>query len=247
MKLLKFSKGNAKLSKNIFSMSLPSGWACPFADLCLSKADPVTGKLTDGKNTQFRCFSATQENIFPATRQQRQHNFDLLRVLKTPETMAELILASLPAKAQIIRIHVAGDFFSQNYFDAWMIVAGKRPEVVFYGYTKSLPYLVKRLGQMPSNFRLTASEGGRQDELIKTHGLKYAKVVYSYAEARKLKLPIDHDDSHAINNKKSFALIIHGAQPAKSAASRALQKLKQSGFTGYNRKTKKEEVKLKAA
>lgn len=242
--LLKFSKGNAKLSKNIYSVSLPSGWACPFADKCLSKADPVTGKLTDGKNNEFRCFSATQENIFPQTREQRQHNFDLLRAAKTIEGMAQLIMKSIPAKAGIIRIHVAGDFFSQTYFDAWMQVAEKMPHIVFYGYTKSLPYLVARLGQMPSNFRLTASKGGRQDELIAKHNLKYAQVVYSYAEARKLKMPIDHDDSYAIKNRRSFALIIHGTQPQKSEAGKALRKLMTKGFTGYNRKHVKKDIKV---
>ena len=248
MNLLKFSKGNAKLNNKIFTLSLSSGWACPFADKCLSKANIKTGTLTDGKNTEFRCFSATQEAIFPATRAQRDYNFNLLKKLKSASDIADLILKSIPKGATIIRIHVAGDFFSQIYFDGWMEAAKRRPEIIFYGYTKSLPYWIARMHEMPDNFRLTASKGGRMDSLITQYNLKYAEVVYSNEQAEELGLEIDHDDSHAILTTGSFALIIHGTQPAKSEAGKALQKLKKAGFNGYNKKDKKEhEFKIQEA
>jgi hypothetical protein len=238
MELLKFSKGNAKL-KGIPNVSLLSGWACPFADKCFAKVDLITGKIIDGPNQEFRCFSATQENIFPNTRRQRQHNFDQLRKITTSEDMAALIQASLPKKKsdeKAIRLHVAGDFFNQKYFDAWMIVASNNPDRIFYAYTKSLQYWVNRLGLIPENFRLTASMGGKLDNLIYEHNLKYARVVYSNEEAQELGLEVDHDDSHAYASDKSFGLLIHGTQKAGSAAGKAKQKLAENGWTGYQRK-----------
>jgi hypothetical protein len=238
MELLKFSKGNAKL-KNIPSVSLLAGWSCPFADKCFAKVDLTTGKIIDGPNQEFRCFSATQENIFPNTRRQRQHNFDQLRKLITSKDMAALIQASLPkrkADEKAIRLHVAGDFFNQNYFDAWMIVASNNPDRIFYAYTKSLQYWINRLGFIPENFKLTASMGGKLDNLISEYNLKYARVVYSNEEAEELGLEIDHDDSHAYASDKSFGLLIHGTQKAGSAAGKAKQKLADNGWTGYQRK-----------
>lgn len=236
--LLKFSPGNAKI-EGIYSMSLPSGWACPFADKCLSKVDPITGKIQDGKNTEFRCFSATQENIFPTTRKQRAHNFELLRKLKTAEEMANLIHESLPKFGNIIgkviRLHVAGDFFSQTYFDAWILVSKRNPKRIFYAYTKSLSYWIARLDSIPKNLKLTASKGGKLDSLITQYNLKFAQVVYSNEEAKKLKLKVDHDDSHAYKGNKSFALLIHGTQPAGSDAGKAKQELANNGWTGYQR------------
>ena len=44
--MLKFSKGNAKLDGKIFSVSLPAGHSCPFANECLSKVDKDNGKIT---------------------------------------------------------------------------------------------------------------------------------------------------------------------------------------------------------
>jgi hypothetical protein len=115
MEQLKFSKGNSKLGSHIYTISLLSGWSCPFAHDCLSKAvvDKETGKksLQDGKHTKFRCFSASQEVVYTNTYNARKHNFDLLRK-KNTEQMVKLIQESLPKKATTIRIHVGGDFFN---------------------------------------------------------------------------------------------------------------------------------------
>ena len=133
---------------NIYSFSLPSGYSCPFASDCLSKADRVTGKITDGKETLYRCFAASLEAIYINSRNLRWDNFDILKHLETDEMVA-LILEALPNDCDICRIHIGGDFFNQKYFDAWLKVASLRPDVLFYAYTKSLPYWVARLGAIP--------------------------------------------------------------------------------------------------
>ena len=198
MQLLKFQQGNAKLGKNIFTFSLPAGHACPFANECLRKADKLTGKLTDGPNTQFRCFAASAEAVYPNVRLARWHNFDLLKKLNSVKA-ADLILASLPKKANIVRIHVSGDFFNEAYFLAWLQVAKLRPTVLFYG---------------------------KLDAQILEHGLKFAKVVYSPEQAQELGLLIDHTDEAAYKTKESFALLIHGQQPKGSKASQSIKDLK---------------------
>jgi Gene product 88 len=150
--------------------------------------------------------------------------------------MEQLILASLPANVALVRVHVSGDFYSETYFRAWMAVAVQRPETVFYAYTKSLKIWVDNLDLVPANFRLNASKGGRWDHLIAQHGLKYAEVVFSVEQAKGLGLEIDHDDSHAFTQDRSFALLLHSTQPAGSIAAKALAALKAQGFTGYSSK-----------
>ena len=225
MQLLKFQHGNAKLGKEIYTFSLPAGHACPFANECLSKADKLTGKLTDGPNTQFRCFAASAEAVYPNVRIARWHNFDLLKQLNSNESK-DLILASLPKKANIVRIHVSGDFFNESYFLAWLQVAKARPEVLFYAYTKSLIYWVNYIKDIPTNLVLNASEGGKLDAQILEHGLKFAKVVYSPEQAQELGLLIDQKDEAAYKTKESFALLIHGQQPKGSKASQSIKDLK---------------------
>jgi hypothetical protein len=232
---LRFSPGNAKI-KHIPNFNLPAGFACPFAEKCFTKADKVTGKLTDGKKQEFRCFAASAENLFKNVREQRWNNFDILRKLKTPEEIAAKFQEVLPKNVKYIRIHASGDFYSQIYFDGILQLSNNNPDIIFYTYTKSIPYWIARIGQIPSNLRLTASIGGKHDNLIKEYNLKYAQVVYSEQEAKDLGLEIDHDDSHGFGaSDKPFALLIHGVQPAGSKASKAKQQLVKEGWTGYSR------------
>jgi hypothetical protein len=153
--------------------------------------------------------------------------------------MANLITGSLPSKVKKVRVHVSGDFFNQSYFDAWMQVADRMPDVLFYAYTKSVRYWLKRKDSIPANFKLTASIGGKGDELVDLNGLKNAKVVFSEEEAVELNLEIDHDDSHAYDKQDSFALLIHGTQKKGSSASVALSALRKKGVGGYSRKNRK--------
>jgi len=243
--VLKFSPQNAKIRKlaefkslakyltdkrKIYSFDLASGHSCPFADKCLSKV--VDGKVVDGPNTEFRCYSASQEALFPKTFAMRKYNFDSLKHLSQNE-MVDLITKSLPKNAGIVRIHSAGDMFNRSYFQAWMEVAKQNPTILFYTYTKSLPYWIDNLENMPYNLVINASYGGRLDALIEPNKLKSAEVVYSIEEAKAKKLQIDSTDELAANprRKKNFALLIHGVQPAGSAAAKAQYKLRDKGYS----------------
>lgn len=244
--LLKFSTRNRKLD-DIVTLSLPAGHSCPFAKDCRSCAvrKPVTshGKvgngfgIQDGPHTEFRCFTAIDEVMRPGVRMARWHNFLVLlfTVKKGVRATVDLIEQSLPpAKwGKPTRPHVAGDFFCQTYFDAWMEVARRHPNRLFYAYTKALPFWVKRLGTIPTNFRLTASYGGTHDWMIAAYGLRSAKVVESAEEAKSLGLPVDHDDSHAYGDGGDFALIVHGQQPAGTKWAKIWHKLKRLGQGGY--------------
>ena len=254
--MLKFSIANAKIKalaqveelkkyligRKVYSLDLLSGWSCPFAKDCLAKVHVINSKkkLIDGPETEFRCFSASQEVIYPAVYMNRKHNFDSLKKL-SKEQMVELINDSLPKDLGICRTHVAGDMFSQRHFDAWMEVANINQDRLFYAYTKSLPYWVARLDEIPENFILTASYGGRYDSMISEYNLRYSKVVFSEQEAKDLGLPIDHTDEFAANPKyrnTSLALLIHGIQKANTDASKAISNLKKNKVQfSYNKNT----------
>ena len=235
--LLKFGDPNSKLKKMIRKLGLklktftiPAGWTCPAAKDCLSKADRETGKIQDGPDTEFRCFMASAEARSPSLRNLVWHNLELLKeVLKLDQEAGfencphttDLINRSLPEKFDIMRVHVGGDYFNRNYFLAWCLVAERNPDKIFYSYSKSLPVLAGI--PKPDNLVLTASRGGKFDEMIEELGWKEARVVYSEQEAADLGLEIDHDDTHAAFGKKDFALLIHGTQPKGSVAGEALK------------------------
>lgn len=242
----KFSKANAKLEalynvpllekylvlqRKVYSFDLLSGWSCPYAKDCLSKVYQIGDKkkLVDGKDCQFRCFSASQEVAFPSAYELRKGNFDAIRRLDSTDQIVDTILPAIPNDIGICRIHVAGDFFNQTYFDAWCRIARIYSDRLFYGYTKSIKFWLDTRYTIPDNMVLTASRGGRLDSMIDEHNLREAVVVYSEEEAEILGLEIDHDDSHAAIPEcrhESFALLIHGVQPKGSKAAASIKALR---------------------
>jgi hypothetical protein len=135
---------------------------------------------------------------------------------------------------------VGGDFKTLAYFDVWLAVAKARPEITFYAYTKSIPFWVKRIGQIPANFIITASIGGKYDALACEYGLRTAQVVDSIEEADQLGLPVDHDDSLAAVPGGNFALLVHGPQPANSIRAKIVRKLIKRGLA-YGPSSKRRE------
>lgn len=252
--MLEFSPANAKIKalrnvdgvasyltegRKVYSLDLLAGHTCPGAKDCLAKVVPRSDDATrftikDGKNCKFRCFSASQEVVFSSTRKKRARNTATLKALRSRSQIKRLILNSLPTNTGVVRYHVSGDFYKRSYLQGAIDAAKERPDILFYAYTKSLHFLEGV--DLPANFLMTASRGGKYDHLIKGLKLREAIVVYSEEEAQELGLPIDHTDEHAATHGGSFALLVHGPQKAKSAASIALTKLKGKG--SYSRKKK---------
>ena len=114
----------------IYNFSLPAGISCPFAVECKTTADRAWGTITDGKHQIYRCYAASDDAKSPQVRAARHWNFELLR-RETEYEMFKRIQASLPKKAEIIRIHVSGDFFNQKYFNAWVSIAKLNPNILF--------------------------------------------------------------------------------------------------------------------
>ena len=259
--MLKYSPANAKTvalkeveelqpflenKRRIYSLDLLSGYSCPFAEKCLSRAIVLPNgkrKIIDGRKTEFRCFSASQEALLPSVYRRRKHNYDTLRGLHLND-MIHRLNQDLPKDLGILRFHVGGDFFNSDYFFAALNLAMANPDKLFYAYTKSLKYWLKyrEWTEQIHNFVLTASRGGRDDSLIKSEMLRESVVVFSEAEAEEKGLKIDHDDSHAAVPSwrcNDFALLIHGVQPKGSEAAEALKLLKKNKVKhSYSRKVK---------
>ena len=226
--LLKMSKQNKKLKQTLI-FDLPSGRTCPMASECHSYAVlNKDGKLTikDGDNNKFRCFAASQEAQYPNVYKARKYNLDLILeslkgeygFYKTYELINASIEKHKTRNINKVRIHSSGDFFNGEYLRCWFAVARLNPLMKFYCYSKSL-HLFGTNVSIPDNFFLTASMGGKRDDLIhKGYFKRWAIVVNSEDEAIKKGIEhigkpyeIDKDDSSCFK-PDPFALLIHGTQ-----------------------------------
>ena len=239
--IVRFSAANRKIAKlakrrglrkylrggrKIFSFDLLAGVSCPGAKDCKAHAaerPDGTRYVVHGRDAILACFDAAMEARLPNVFKLRKQNFGALRG-KTEDEIVQILRVAFPVNAGIVRIHTSGDFFSSDYFRAWMRIIGEHQETRFYCYTKSLRILADNLSRVPANLKVTLSAGGRYDALIPTlPQFPVARIVNYEHEAEQLGLEIDRDDSHAAFAEQSFALLIHGgAQPAGSEAARAV-------------------------
>lgn len=226
--VLTISQPNSKLGQiQAPSLSLPAGYTCPFANICKSVARKP-GSSSEKAITDLgtvRCFAASDEMVYPSLKRMRWRNFDLLQDTHRKSGISgvvDLLVKSIAFYEQkkgnirVFRIHDSGDFFKQWYLDAWIEAAKAMPEILFYAYTKSLPFWKERKSDIPKNLRLIASEGGKADELIGKEGFRKAVIVKDMGEAIEKKLNVDVNDFLAAFGDKDFALLMHGTQSAES-------------------------------
>lgn len=111
------------------------------------------------------CYALNGTYRFPAVKAKHQAN--LAFVLEDIGGWEDAMSAELSApkfQGTFVRIHDAGDFFSDGYTLAWLRIMRAHPEVTFYAYTKE----VRRFRNLvepnpPSNFLWVYSLGGTQD------------------------------------------------------------------------------------
>ena len=144
---------NAKIKKTgklngvkLYEFNLPAIDSCPFADEC-----------------KKYCFADKGRYLMPNVQDKYYFNFELT---KNKREFKKLIQSELESKkVEYLRIHSSGDFYSLKYLKTWVEIARSNPNIVFYGYTKSIP-LFKHI-TAPSNFVFCFSTGGKYDKMIK--------------------------------------------------------------------------------
>lgn len=187
---LKWSTGNSKLKKlDTVSFGLPAIKACPMAGSCASVCYATQGTYKWKPVAKARDFNFTLA---------KQANFQsmLIEDLKT-------------IKNKIVRIHDSGDFFSQDYLNAWFNAIKLFPKKKFYAYTKSLHL---DWSGTPANLQVIQSQGGKLDHLIDVN--KSHSRIFATEENRLQAGYIDgnENDLPAIEGKIKIGLVYHGVK-----------------------------------
>jgi hypothetical protein len=235
-----FEAGAPYVDKNVLTFSLPAGWTCPYRGVgSLSKVHSqrlegeIVSTLALESGERFTCYSAVME-LAPHIYNRRQRNYAVLAAAgDSVDEMAGIISNNIPKDAKEMIVHYSGDFFSENYFKAWMKAASEHPEVKFHAQTTSLGYWVNNRDKVPLNFSLVASTESTQIKLIQDHDLRFSKVVFSKKEADDIGLPFDPHGLIFRTTDKSFAQPLRSGQVAGSEAARAVEAM-GTGFTLFS-------------
>lgn len=160
------------------------------------------------------CFASQGSYYMPHVRAAYERNYQAIRkaLNRDPFGAAAALLEDLHWIGGIthVRLHDSGDFYSKAYVTTWLQVARARPDITFYGYTKSIPLLP--WGNLPDNLRLTQSLGGTRDHLVdlsRSHSRIFATAMErreaGYADG-------NSDDLPVIVGTTRIGLVYHGTK-----------------------------------
>ena len=90
-------------------------------------------------------------------------------------------------KADYIRVHDSGDYYSKEYLNKWLTIAKSLPSVKFYSYTNNVNQIKKAYSknEIPKNFDFIFSDSGKQSHLIDTKKDRFTKIFKSLNDLKK--------------------------------------------------------------
>lgn len=216
------NQGKDKANKTkVVSLNGLSGYTCPAANICLGFADynieKDSTKFVSGKNAEFKCYSANGESRYPNVYAVNRINTFVIKILVKYDLLGQVLDMLFPVGTNwTIRIHSAGDFYNKTYFVQFSDWVASRSDIVAFGYTKVLPYV---LASKPDNFHLVYSNGGIFDEKAQELKVQSSYVITSIEEKPDhispdnwvigCAHPTDPNDYNAILSGKSFGLMLH--------------------------------------
>ena len=186
----------------------------PSKDSKVANAVAATGKTAAISNTfgiangkAFSCVDATEyceqicyagklENLFSAVGSQMLANYNALKDATYSEMLymlepliARFVVESRARGAKMIyRIHWDGDFFSQDYINAWTAIIREYSMVQFWVYTRNPRAAVDLHKASLANLSLYFSADPVNENvahaLNKTYGIRIAAVSETFAESQ---------------------------------------------------------------
>lgn len=142
---MQITTGNEKVKCNIFD--LPTGLTC--------KKSPACSKYCYAKSAEWR---------FPAVRRLRTRNY---MASQGASFVHDVIDKLYKREKKVVRVHSAGDFYSEDYAMKWFGIAQRLQNFTFYAYTKRDDIFGQKgfLRRKPENFKLIHS----LDRVRRTH------------------------------------------------------------------------------
>lgn len=127
------------------------------------------------------CYALKPQKRFPAVLKSRETTYEVTKHQLFPIFIAQHLLEwnhklkKKGVKQRVVRIHEAGEFYSEEYINKWYMIAERHKDWKFYAFTK-------RLEDFPEAFKLFMS----LPNVYVTDSLHGGKINYGKAENSRL-------------------------------------------------------------
>jgi hypothetical protein len=189
----------SKSGKNTFNFGIPKHYSQRFKMVTCTQAKDCLGG----------CYAGQKTFTWPKVQNAYENRLEMSLSDHFPAIVVGEIRAK---KAERIRIHDSGDFYSREYLHKWFSIMEQCPDVEFYCYTKEVSMMKAEESLWPENLTVVYSYGGKEDYLIDDENDRHSKVfqdwnaldLAGYADAS------DQDDV-ALGDSLKIGLVYHGA------------------------------------
>ena len=205
---ISLSDGNAKLVKTSGETYKVLGFGIPADYNFLDNNGKACNTCPGACACKGVCYAKQGRYLMPNVADAKHGNL----MASLTETFVDDMVSLLKRRRSynVVRIHDAGDFYSQEYYNKWCDIARAMPDRIFYAYTKTLT--LDLYTNKPANFRLIQSLGGIHDKLVDMS--RAHSRIFSSDDARIAAGYVDGNvnDIPAIEGIVNIGLVYHGVK-----------------------------------
>jgi hypothetical protein len=202
---VKWTNGNEKLNKPNGDVYRIIGFGIP-ADYDFQLNGETVNTCPSALACRGVCYAKQGRYGMQNVKDARKHNLDM----SLRSDFVDMVVSDLSRmrKVNTVRIHDSGDFYNQEYFNKWNLIAKALPLITFYAYTKTLDMTIWE--GKADNLKITQSLGGKHDNLVNL-AMPHSRI-FADDEARINAGYVDGNvnDVPAIEGIVNIGLVYHG-------------------------------------
>ena len=164
------------------------------------------------------CYAGKLEKVFPSVKVNLLHNWELLKNadIQTMYTLLSEMIAEFKTDCvkksapMLFRIHWDGDFFNDDYTNAWRMVIEEQPDIQFWVYTrvKAAALILKDVSNLSLYYSTDDENLPIATELKQDQGIRLAYLGKTFALTEsKMKEITGKVGAKCPENMKSIPLI----------------------------------------
>lgn len=197
--------GNGSLIQNTFGLPAGKNYSCPGATSICEKV----------------CYAGKLEKLYKAVKANLLHNWELLHNasrIEMYELLSEMVADfkkdCVKRNAEMLfRIHWDGDFFNEDYTQAWRSVIEEQPDIQFWVYTRvmSAALTLKDIPNLSLYYSTDSDNVDNAKVLSNDHGIKLAYLADTFAMGKEQLLSlVNKTGVPCPENNKKIPLIDKG-------------------------------------
>ena len=156
----KIKKTSKRFNVRLFNWTIPAYKSKSGRIIC-----PMAGPCKDF------CYARKGAYIWSNVNKAHEDRYEFS---KTEGFVPSMVFEIKYKRADYVRVHDSGDYYSRGYLEKWFSIARQLPQVKFYSYTNMVKMVLD--ADIPNNFDFIFSDSGKQSHMINPRVHRHTKI-----------------------------------------------------------------------